>query len=95
MLAKELRDENSADVRGFMNGAKGEGGNYLRTSGKTCFYPIYVRDNHVIGVGDVCNDEFHPSSANVQEANGVTAIYPIDGKRIPACYIKRGKSTDS
>ena len=82
MLAKELRDENSADVRGFMNGAKGEGGNYLRTSGKTCFYPIYVRDNHVIGVGDVCNDEFHPSSANVQEANGVTAIYPIDGEGV-------------
>ena len=49
MVAKELRDEESADVRGFMNGAKGEGGNYLRTSGKTCFYPIYVRENQVIG----------------------------------------------
>ena len=41
MLAKEIRSEENADVRGFMNGAKGEGGNYLRTSGKTCFYPIY------------------------------------------------------
>lgn len=79
MVAKELRDEESADVRGFMNGAKGEGGNYLRTSGKTCFYPIYVRENQVIGIGDVCDDEFHPSSANVQEAMGVVAIYPIDG----------------
>jgi adenine-specific DNA-methyltransferase len=48
MLAKEIRSEENADVRGFMNGAKGEGGNYLRTSGKTCFYPIYVKDNNVI-----------------------------------------------
>ena len=79
MLAKELRNEESADVRGFMNGAKGEGGNYLRTSGKTCFYPIYVKNNLVVGIGEVCDDDFHPSSANELEADGKIAIYPIDG----------------
>lgn len=82
MLAKEQRDEESADVRGFMNGAKGEGGNYLRTSGKTCFYPIYVKNNNVIGIGDVCEDDFHPSSANVAEEDGRIAIYPIDGENV-------------
>ena len=82
MLAKELRDEESADVRGFMNGAKGEGGNYLRTSGKTCFYPIYVKNNLVIGIGDVCDDDFHPSSPNELAEDGKIAIYPIDGEGI-------------
>ncbi len=77
MLAKEIRTEDNADVRGFMNGAKGESGNYLRTSGKTCFYPIYVKDGSIIGFGDVCADEYHPSSANV-EGNGCIEIYPID-----------------
>lgn len=77
MLAKEERSEDDADVRGFMNGAKGEGGNYLRTSGKTCFYPIYVKDNQVMGFGDVCDDDYHPGSSNVADGD-VIAIYPID-----------------
>ena len=81
MLAKEIRNEENADVRGFMNGAKGEGGNYLRTSGKTCFYPIYVKDNNVIGFGDVCDDDFHPASANVVNGN-VLEIYPIDAEGV-------------
>ena len=34
MLNKENRDEDSADVRNFMNGAVGEGGNYLREINK-------------------------------------------------------------
>ena len=81
MLAKEIRSEENADVRGFMNGAKGEGGNYLRTSGKTCFYPIYVKDNNVIGFGDVCEDDFHPVSANVVNGD-VLEIYPIDAEGV-------------
>ena len=81
MLAKEIRSEENADVRGFMNGAKGEGGNYLRTSGKTCFYPIYVKNNNVIGFGDVCEDDFHPISANVVNGD-ILEIYPIDAEGV-------------
>ena len=81
MLAKEIRSEENADVRGFMNGAKGEGGNYLRTSGKTCFYPIYVKNNIVIGFGDVCEDDFHPISANVVNGD-ILEIYPIDAEGV-------------
>lgn len=81
MLAKEIRSEENADVRGFMNGAKGEGGNYLRTSGKTCFYPIYVKDNKIIGFGDVCEDDFHPVSANVDNGD-ILEIYPIDAEGV-------------
>lgn len=81
MLAKEIRSEENADVRGFMNGAKGEGGNYLRTSGKTCFYPIYVKDNNVIGFGNVCEDNFHPISANVVNGD-ILEIYPIDAEGV-------------
>lgn len=76
MLEKEHRSDETADVRGFMNGAKGEGGNYLRSSGKTCFYAIYVEDGEVIGFGDVCPDDFHPK-ANVVDGK-ITEIYPID-----------------
>lgn len=81
MLSKEKRDEDSADIRGFMNGAKGEGGNYLRASGKNCFYPIYVKDDIVIGFGNVCDDDFHPS-ASVILNNGIKEFYPIDNEGV-------------
>lgn len=77
ILSKEKRTEETADVRGFMNGAKGEGGNYLRTSGKTCFYPILVKNEQVVGFGEVCDDTFHPHSPNVVKGD-IIEIYPID-----------------
>ncbi|MGI6726366.1 MAG: DNA methyltransferase [Christensenellales bacterium] len=76
-LMKENREIVNADVRTFMNSAKGESGNYLRSSGKTCFYPIYVKDNNIIGFGDVCEDDFHPLSSNVVSGD-IIEIYPID-----------------
>ena len=82
MLAKETRTEETADVRGFMNGAKGEGGNYLRTSGKTCFYPIYVKNNAILGFGDVCSDDYHPASPNICTDSGIIEVYPIDNEGV-------------
>jgi len=54
------------------------GGESLRSDGKTCFYPILVKNKMIIGFGDVCPDDFHPSSANVLREDGVIEIYPID-----------------
>ncbi len=58
------------------------GGESLRTDGKTCFYPIYVKSNKIIGFGDVCSDEFHPDSANIKLGDGSVAIYPIDANGV-------------
>ena len=78
MLAKEHRSDEDADVRSFMNGAKGESGDYLRESGKNCFYPIIVNEaNEIIDFGDVCPDDFHPKAAIV-EKDGLREFYPID-----------------
>lgn len=53
-------------------------GNHLREDAKNCFYPILVKDGKIIGFGDVCDDSFHPESANVTRKDGVVEIYPID-----------------
>lgn len=53
-----------------------------RETAANCFYPIFVKDMQVVGFGDVCPDEFHPSSANLQMADGLTAVYPVDGNGI-------------
>lgn len=81
MLNKESRDSKSADVRNFMNGAVGEGGNYLRETGKNCFYPIIVKNNEVVDFGDVCPEDFHPAGRNVRIGDYVY-VYPIDNNGV-------------
>lgn len=84
-IAKENRSENP-DVRDLMNTAKGAGENYLRKSGKTCFYPIIVKDNAIVGFGDVCDDDFHPTR-NVRREDGSVEIYPIDGDGVERKWV--------
>jgi len=82
------RDDESADIRNFMNTAKGNGENYLRKSGKTCFYPIIVNKNfEILSFGKVCDDDFHPNSANQLLEDGNIAIYPIDSEGIERKWV--------
>jgi len=84
-IAKQKR-EDTPDVRDLMNTAKGSAGNYLRSTGKTCFYPIYVKDMAIIGVGDVCPDDYHPSQ-NVLRDDGVIEVYPIDADGVERKWV--------
>ena len=76
IIALQDRTE-SADIRPLRDVSKGE---HLRSSAKNCFYPIYVRDKKIIGFGDVCDDSFHPESANVYRDDGNIEVYPIDAQ---------------
>jgi adenine-specific DNA-methyltransferase len=58
------------------------GGESLREDAANCFYPIYVKDNQIIGFGNVCEDDFHPTSSNVLRDDGIIEIYPIDDEGI-------------
>ena len=53
-------------------------GQHLRTDAANCFYPIYIQGSQVVGFGDVCPDDFHPESTNVDLGDGRIAVYPID-----------------
>jgi len=67
--------EHNPDIRPLRDVSTGD---HLRTDAKNCFYPIYVKDNQVIGFGEVCDDDFHPESINVIRKDGILEIYPID-----------------
>lgn len=72
----DLQDrEHNPDIRPLRDVSTG---NHLREDAKNCFYPIFVKDEKVIGFGDVCDDSFHPKSVNVMRDDGVMEIYPID-----------------
>jgi len=58
------------------------GENSLRTERKLSFYPIYVKDNKVIRIGEVPPDDYHPNSRNVSLPSGEVAIWPIDQESI-------------
>lgn len=49
-----------------------------RETAQNCFYPIYVKDWSIVSIWDVCDDEFHPESANVIQDDWTVAIYPVD-----------------
>ena len=53
------------------------GGESDRTDAKTCFYPIIVKNNKIVRIGEVPNDDFHPKGANVEINNGEIEIWPI------------------
>ena len=50
----------------------------LREERRTMFYPIYVRDNRVVGIGDQPEDDFHPLARNIRLENGDIEVWPID-----------------
>lgn len=52
-----------------------------RTDAATCFYPIYVRDGKIIGIGNIPKDDFHPSKSNIERDDGVLEVWPLDDNR--------------
>ena len=81
---EEREDPNDWDTRTFRDNS---GNSNLRTDAKNCFYPIYVKDKKIIGFGDVCADDFHPVSRNMDESNDIIAIYPIDNNGVEKKWV--------
>ena len=78
-IGLQERNEGEEDVRNFRDVTGKES---LRESGANCFYPIYIKDNEIIGFGEVCDKNFHPNGVNVLRNDGIIEIYPIDPKGI-------------
>lgn len=57
------------------------GGESLRTDARNCFYPMIVKDDKIIGFGDVVPNEIHPTKQELHKS-GEIFIYPIDSKGI-------------
>src|SRR5690554_6214074 len=73
-IGLEQRSENEADIRNLRDMT---GEDSKRTAAKNCFFPIFIKNNEILGFGDVCADDFHPNM-NELMPDGSIAIYPID-----------------
>lgn len=54
------------------------GGTSTRKLAKNCFFPIIIKNEEIVGFGEVCPQNFHPKSSNVKQKNGTIYVYPID-----------------
>lgn len=54
------------------------GSESTRDTAKNCFYPIVVKDEKIIGFGEVCSDDFHPEKSNIKQDDGSIFVYPVD-----------------
>ena len=52
------------------------GSESLRTDARNCFYSVKVRDDQIVGFGNVCGDNHHPSQTEMVDM--VAHVYPID-----------------
>lgn len=54
------------------------GSTSTRFEGRTCFYPIYVRNEEIIEIGSVPDDDFVPEAQTVRVADQTLEVWPID-----------------
>ena len=83
LLSLENR-EDDPDIRPLRDVS---GNNNLRTDAKNCFYPIYIKEEKIVGFGEVCEDGYHPESANEAQNDGSIAVYPIDASGIEKKWV--------
>jgi adenine-specific DNA-methyltransferase len=67
------RTRDTASLRNLRD----NGGGSLRTDGKTCFYPIHVKDGKAVRGSVVPPDDYHPKAQTIRK-NGYYEVWPID-----------------
>lgn len=78
---KIIGERHLSDDEIYWSPLRNWGSESLRTDARNCFYPIFVKDDKIVGFGDVSPNEYHPAK-NEQMQDGTIAIYPIDAKGV-------------
>ena len=68
------------------------GGESLREDARNCYYPVLVKDDEIVGFGDVCPDDFHPKQTEWKD--GVAYVYPNDKEGIEKKWRYARQSVD-
>lgn len=92
MVGQEQRGQDDADVRNLRD-VTGE--DSKREAAANCFYPIIVKDSKIIGFGDVCPNDYHPTSMNIERKDGSIEIYPIDPQGVERKWRFARQTVDS
>jgi adenine-specific DNA-methyltransferase len=69
------------------------GGESLRSDARNCFYPIIVKEDKIIGFGDVLDNTIHPKQTELK--NGNYYIYPVDRQGVERKWRYARQSVES
>lgn len=86
---KVIADKRIADEDVSWSPLRNWGSESERTDAKNCFYPIVVKNEKIVGFGDVSPDNYHPRQT-VQDGDKYY-IYPIDRQGLNASGVMPGK----
>jgi adenine-specific DNA-methyltransferase len=75
-IGKRRIEESEVDFRNLRD----NGGESKRTDARTCFYPIIIQNDEIVGFGDVTPNRDHPKR-NVRKESKIY-VYPIDPQGI-------------
>ncbi len=66
-----------------------------RTDARMCFYPFYIKNNRIISIGAVPDNDYHPQSANVSLEDGTIEVWPMtdDGDEKKWRYARQSVET--
>jgi len=70
------------------------GGESLRSDARNCFYPIIIKNNKIVGFGDIPLDSFHPKK-QTEEKDGKYNVWPIDVEGVERKWRYARQSIDS
>ena len=73
---KVIADKRISDEEVSWSPLRNWGSESERTDAKNCFYPVIVKNNKIIGFGDVSPDNYHPTQTVVD--GDTYYVYPID-----------------
>jgi len=65
-----------------------------RQDARTCFYPIIVKNKAIEGIGNVCQDNYHPGSSNIKKKDGTIHVYPIDRNGVERKWVYNRDSAE-
>ncbi|MCY4361837.1 MAG: site-specific DNA-methyltransferase [Gammaproteobacteria bacterium] len=68
------------------------GGESERTDAKNCFYPVLVKNDKIVGFGDIVPDDFHPKQT--EWIGDLAYVYPIDNSGVERKWRYARQSVD-
>lgn len=78
---KVVDDRKLSESEIYVSNLRNWGNESLRSDAKNCFYPIMIKNNKIVGFGDVADDDYHPKFSN-EKHNDEVWVWPIDEKGI-------------
>ena len=72
---KKINEKKREEKNWEFSNLRNWGSESERKHAKNCFYPIYIKNDKIIGYGDVSDENYHPKNSNIKIKPGKISCY--------------------